>query len=107
MTCFIHPDVPHVVVGDYNRLRQVVVNLVGNAIKFTEQGEVGLEVSAGIAVRQQDVVLHFTVSDTGIGIPAGETGDDLRDVRAGRQLRRPAVMAGRAWGWPLPRGWSA
>ena len=56
------------VIGDYNRLRQIVVNLVGNAVKFTEKGEVSLEVTQEIR-SQQDVVLHFTVNDTGIGIP--------------------------------------
>ena len=69
LACFIHPDVPRVVVGDYNRLRQIVVNLVGNAIKFTEKGEVSLEVTAGSRVRRRTWLLHFTVSDTGIGIP--------------------------------------
>ena len=68
LTCFIHPEVPHLVVGDYNRLRQVVTNLVGNAIKFTDQGEIDLEVTQDCR-SQHDVVLHFTVSDTGIGIP--------------------------------------
>ena len=56
------------VVGDYNRLRQIVVNLVGNAIKFTESGEVTLEVTRE-SRSDKDVVLHFTVADTGIGIP--------------------------------------
>ena len=68
LTCFIHPDVPHMVIGDYNRLRQVVVNLVGNAVKFTDKGEVSLEV-ARESRSQSHVVLHFTVSDTGIGVP--------------------------------------
>ena len=67
LICFIHPEVPHMVVGDYNRLRQVVVNLVGNAIKFTDTGEVSVEVIQE-SRSQHDVVLHFTVSDTGIGI---------------------------------------
>jgi signal transduction histidine kinase/two-component SAPR family response regulator len=67
LTCFIHPDVPRLVVGDYSRLRQVVTNLVGNAIKFTDKGEIDLEVAQDSRSRQ-DVVLHFTVSDTGIGI---------------------------------------
>ena len=64
----IAPDVPEVVVGDALRLRQVVVNLVGNAIKFTEQGEVVVDVSCEQRT-QNEVVLHFKVIDTGIGIP--------------------------------------
>src|SRR5208283_4008832 len=55
------------VVGDYNRLRQIVVNLVGNAIKFTETGEVSLEVIRE-SHTEKEVVLHFVVADTGIGI---------------------------------------
>ncbi len=66
--CHIRADVPRMVVGDYNRLRQVVVNLVGNAIKFTESGEVALEVGVE-SVSGEDLILHFIVSDTGIGIP--------------------------------------
>jgi CheY-like chemotaxis protein/HPt (histidine-containing phosphotransfer) domain-containing protein len=62
-------DVPEAVVGDPGRLRQVIVNLVGNAIKFTERGEVA--VRAVVESRHgSEVVLHFTVRDTGIGIPA-------------------------------------
>ncbi|PYM66195.1 MAG: hybrid sensor histidine kinase/response regulator, partial [Candidatus Rokuibacteriota bacterium] len=64
----VRPDVPDVLVGDAGRLRQVVVNVVGNAIKFTERGEVALRV--GVESRSIDAVrLHFTVRDTGIGIP--------------------------------------
>jgi signal transduction histidine kinase/CheY-like chemotaxis protein/ligand-binding sensor domain-containing protein len=62
------PDVPEMVRGDFSRLRQVVVNLLGNAIKFTASGEVSLKVE----LESQDnegCILHFTVSDTGIGIP--------------------------------------
>lgn len=63
----IAPDVPDALVGDVGRLRQVIVNLVGNAIKFTENGEVVLRV--GVDSRSDDAaVLHFSVSDTGIGI---------------------------------------
>jgi PAS domain S-box-containing protein len=68
LLCEIAPEVPEIVCGDSTRLRQVVINLVGNAIKFTEQGEVALKVQ--IESRDApDCVLRFTVSDTGIGIP--------------------------------------
>lgn len=61
-------DVPDAVVADPVRLRQVIVNLVGNAIKFTEKGEV--VVTVGVQSRTDtEVVLHFAVRDTGIGIP--------------------------------------
>jgi PAS domain S-box-containing protein len=69
LLCEIAPSVPDVVRGDSNRLRQVVVNLIGNAIKFTEQGEVALTIHVE-AEDGNDRTLHFTVSDTGIGIPA-------------------------------------
>jgi len=68
LACFIHPEVPRIVVGDYNRLRQIIVNLVGNAIKFTETGEVSLEVTLE-SRSEKDVGLHFVVADTGIGVP--------------------------------------
>ena len=69
LVCHIEPDVPELVLGDPTRLRQVVVNLLGNAVKFTEEGEVVLRVE--MESRSNDsVALHFMVADTGIGIPA-------------------------------------
>jgi PAS domain S-box-containing protein len=63
----VAPEVPVTVVGDPHRLRQILVNLVGNAIKFTEQGEVLVEVEPR-AWRGDEAALHFSVIDTGIGI---------------------------------------
>ena len=64
----ISPAVPEVLRGDPERLRQIIVNLLGNAIKFTEQGEIVLVV--GKQSEDQEVTcLHFSVCDTGIGIP--------------------------------------
>jgi two-component system sensor histidine kinase/response regulator len=68
LLCEIAPEVPELVWGDSNRLRQVLVNLLGNAIKFTDKGEVGLNVQVD-AEDANDCTLHFTVSDSGIGIP--------------------------------------
>ncbi|HUY12983.1 MAG TPA: response regulator [Terriglobia bacterium] len=69
LACDVHPDVPEFILGDPGRLRQILVNLLGNAIKFTQQGEVVLQV--GNDGRSGDnVLLHFVVNDTGIGIPA-------------------------------------
>ena len=69
LACHIHPDVPATVVSDPGRLRQVLVNLVGNAIKFTERGEVVVTVEVQEA-HGSEAALHFIVSDTGIGVPA-------------------------------------
>ena len=68
LLCEVAPEVPEIARGDSNRLRQIVVNLVGNAIKFTDEGEVALKVQVD-AVEGGDCILHFTVSDTGVGIP--------------------------------------
>ncbi len=64
----IAPDVPDGLVGDVGRLRQIIVNLVGNAIKFTQRGEVVVSVECA-ARRGDEIELHFAVRDTGIGIP--------------------------------------
>ena len=64
----VHPDVPTAVVGDPLRLSQVIVNLVGNAIKFTEHGEIVVQITTEPRDDEQ-VGLHFCVTDTGCGIP--------------------------------------
>jgi CheY-like chemotaxis protein/HPt (histidine-containing phosphotransfer) domain-containing protein len=73
----IKPDVPDFLIGDPSRLRQVVINLVFNAVKFTNEGEVVLRVAAEEAPESgaPDVELRFSVADTGIGIPEDEQAD--------------------------------
>ncbi|MDI6402166.1 response regulator, partial [Balneolaceae bacterium ANBcel3] len=66
--CDIEPDIPVFLNGDPGRLRQILMNLTGNAIKFTEKGEVTVRVSE-VENREKDVLLRFVVKDTGIGIP--------------------------------------
>jgi two-component system sensor histidine kinase/response regulator len=69
LLCEISPEVPPFIAGDPSRLRQIILNLVGNAVKFTERGEVTVKVHVDL-VEDRTSTLHFTVSDTGIGIPA-------------------------------------
>ena len=71
LNCRVEPEVPETVVGDPTRLRQIIVNLAGNAIKFTEHGEVTVDVRQE-SKGSENTVLHFSVTDTGIGIPADE-----------------------------------
>ncbi len=73
LVCEIAPEVPEAVRGDAARLRQVIVNLLGNAIKFTQEGEVALKVRLESKERN-DCIVHFTVSDTGIGIAREKLG---------------------------------
>jgi PAS domain S-box-containing protein len=68
LICDISPDIPQIVTGDPGRIRQICVNLVGNAIKFTERGEIVVTVTVEGAV-QEKPYLRFRVRDTGIGIP--------------------------------------
>jgi PAS domain S-box-containing protein len=112
LACHIPPGVPDFLVGDLGRLRQVVVNLVGNAIKFTERGEVVVEVEAE-APDGDRVGLHFAVIDTGIGIAPeqqrrifeaftqGDTSTTRRYGGTGLGLaisaRLVAMMDGRLW----------
>jgi PAS domain S-box-containing protein len=64
----IHPDLPDALLGDPDRLRQILLNLVGNAIKFTDHGEVIVYANAD-ARGEKNLTLHFRVVDSGIGIP--------------------------------------
>ncbi|MDD2709625.1 MAG: response regulator [Verrucomicrobiae bacterium] len=68
LACHISPDIPDQLVGDANRLNQIIINLIGNAIKFTRQGEVVVECKKEKERKKEWVVLHFSVRDTGIGV---------------------------------------
>jgi signal transduction histidine kinase/CheY-like chemotaxis protein/HPt (histidine-containing phosphotransfer) domain-containing protein len=69
LICHLLPEVPRALLGDPSRLRQVLVNLIGNAIKFTERGEVILRVDVKEEEQDDRLTLHFRVMDTGMGIP--------------------------------------
>jgi two-component system sensor histidine kinase/response regulator len=73
LTCHISDDIPQMLVGDAGRLRQILLNLVGNAIKFTEAGEIDVRVELN-SLDIRKVRLRFSVRDTGIGIPADKQG---------------------------------
>src|SRR4030095_5365826 len=68
LACFVPASLPTALIGDAARLRQILTNLFGNAVKFTESGEVGVRVDA-VDADAASVLLAFEVSDTGIGIP--------------------------------------
>jgi signal transduction histidine kinase len=68
LKCLIAPDVGVKIIGDASRLRQILLNLLGNAIKFTDQGEVALEITR-VSEDDKEIVIHFAVRDTGMGIP--------------------------------------
>src|SRR5258708_6039787 len=69
LLCEISPEVPAFVTGDPGRLRQVILNLIGNAVKFTDQGEVALKVQVDL-IEDKFRTLHFMVNDSGVGIPS-------------------------------------
>src|SRR5580658_3093788 len=81
LVCQQRPGVPDALIGDAVRLRQVLLNLVGNAIKFTERGEVVLQVEAEPALDpldRQEATVRFIVRDTGIGIPVDKQATIFR-----------------------------
>ena len=76
LLCTIDPEVPTILVADHVRIRQILYNLVGNAIKFTEQGEIHIGIRTLEAVEGNRIRLEFTIADTGIGVP-DDIGDEL------------------------------
>ena len=99
----VAPGVPERLVGDPTRLRQLLLNLVGNAIKFTERGEVcvRVEIETGAA---GDVLLHVTVRDTGMGIHCPSSRRSSLPLPRLMRRRRGALGV-RVWGWRSVPSW--
>ena len=100
----VDEKIPKYLHGDPGRIRQIVVNLVGNAIKFTEVGEVVLEIDCQQMTESQ-ATLRFAVVDTGIGIAAEHCSKifeefEQADASTTRSLVEPD------WGWRFPLDWS-
>ncbi len=71
LVCLMEPEVPSFLRGDRGRLRQILANLGGNAVKFTIKGKIVIRVSVE-SMEKRNIMLHFSVNDTGIGIPASQ-----------------------------------
>ncbi len=88
----INHDLPHILLLDEVRLRQILLNIVGNAVKFTEKGSIGLSVTALERTPPSVFDIYFTIEDTGIGIPEKEI-DAIFD-----SFRQPAGQNGKRYG---------
>jgi signal transduction histidine kinase/ligand-binding sensor domain-containing protein/DNA-binding response OmpR family regulator len=116
LTCEVAPDIPERIAGDPTRLNEIAINLIGNAIRFTEHGEIALEVRVDPEAECHDpdtIMLRFTVRDSGIGIPAekrdlvfeaftqadGSTTRQYGGTGLGLTIsaRLVAMMGGRIW----------
>ena len=105
LACFVDPAVPSFVRCDPVRLRQIITNLVNNALKFTEQGEVVIRVSLD-ETNGPDQLIKFSISDTGIGIPPnGSSGCSSCFLRS--MPRPPAALAAPGWGLRSRSDWSS
>jgi PAS domain S-box-containing protein len=76
LLCSISPEIPTILVADHVRIRQILYNLVGNAVKFTEQGEIHIKIRTLEEIGSNRLRLECTISDTGIGVPE-DVGDEL------------------------------
>jgi Amt family ammonium transporter len=105
LACWMDQDVPTLLRGDPGRVRQILTNLTGNAVKFTEKGEVLLRVSK---LRETDnsVTVRFEVRDTGIGIDP-ESIPRIFQPSPRQMAQPPASSAAPVWGSRSPNNWSS
>jgi len=90
LLCDVDPAIPALMTGDRSRLRQIILNLAGNAIKFTSAGEISLV--AEIEQRHdRGSMLRFTISDTGIGIPASQLAHIFEPFTQSRLIDDPKI----------------
>lgn len=81
LDCYVSPDTPQTVVGDPTRIRQILTNIVGNAVKFTERGEVVVVADTVVAADRDDpgrALLRLQITDTGVGMDEGTTASVFR-----------------------------
>ncbi len=113
LICAVDRDVPSAIDGDVTRLRQVLVNLLANAVKFTAEGEVVLSVRCAEEAPDSDRMagewsaLHISVRDTGLGIPPDRHGPACFNRSARWTRPRHGVSAGRVWAWRSASAWSS
>ncbi len=103
LAAHVPPEAPDTLLGDAGRLRQIVVNLAGNAIKFTERGEVVVDVEVEWQT-ETETSLHFAVRDTGIGIPP-EKQRIIFEAFSQADIPRRGSMAARGLGWRFRCNW--
>ena len=100
----VDPRLPHHVVGDVGRFRQIITNLLGNAVKFTEKGHVLIDVSGEVVGRRR--AARRSRRGHRHRHSGRQAEERVREVRAGRLLARPAATKAPASASPSPRGWS-
>jgi len=105
LVCLVDQEIPEELIGDPGRLRQVMLNLLGNAIKFTARGEISLR--AELAARSDDgLVVRCAVHDTGIGI-APHRLEAVFSPFVQAEGQQPAPMAAPGWGWRSANSWQS
>ena len=107
VVALIDPSLPDLVRGDAGRLRQILLNLGGNAVKFTHKGEVAIECKV-VQKHERGVTIRCEVRDTGMGIPADPHRCAVQErLRAGRCLDHTPDPAVPDWAFPSSSGWSS
>ncbi len=102
LLCSVAPDVPEILIADHVRIRQILYNLVGNAVKFTEQGEIRIDIRTQETIGDNRVQLVCAIADTGIGVPA-DIGEELFEPFTQIESSRQKKVKGTGLGLSIVR----